>query len=83
MARRIAVDYLKKHKAKEAYCYLAYAIGVAQPVEATVIADGINHSVTGYDLTPRGIISHLDLKHPQFEETARCGHFGNGFKWDK
>lgn len=82
MARRIAVDYLKKRKANEVYCYLAYAIGVAEPVEATVIVDGVQEVVEGYDLTPRGIIEALDLRKPQFEQTARYGHFGNGFIWD-
>lgn len=83
IARRIAVDYLKRHKAKEVYCYLAYAIGVAEPVEATLIIDGAEHVVEGYDLTPAGIITALDLRKPQFEETARYGHFGNGFTWDR
>jgi len=82
IARRIAVDYLKNRKAKEVYCYLAYAIGVAEPVEATVIIDGKAEVVEGYDLTPKGIIATLDLRKPQFEQTARYGHFGNGFAWD-
>lgn len=83
MARRIAVDYLKKYKAREVYCYLAYAIGVAQPVEATVLLDGKPKQIKDYDLTPKGIIDYLGLLKPQFEETARWGHFGNGFTWDK
>lgn len=83
MARKIAVDTLKKHSAKEVFCYLAYAIGVAQPVEATVIIDGIAHDVTGYDLTPKGIIKSLNLKKPIYEETAKYGHFGHNFAWDK
>jgi len=83
MARKIAVDTLKEHKASEVYCYLAYAIGVAEPVEATVIIDGASKPVTGYDLTPNGIIRFLDLKKPQYEQTARYGHFGNGFSWDQ
>ncbi len=82
MARRVAVDYLKKHRAKNVYCYLAYAIGVAEPVEATAIIDGKTQIVKDYDLTPRGIIEHLDLLKPQYEPTARYGHFGEGFKWD-
>lgn len=82
MARRIAVDYIKKHKAREVYCYLAYAIGVAEPLEATVRIDGITHEVKGYDLTPRGIIDYLVLKKPQYEQTARWGHFGHGLAWD-
>ncbi len=83
MARRVAVDYLRKHDAKEVYCYLAYAIGYAAPLEATVIVDGVQQVVEGYDLTPRGIITALDLTKPQFEQTARYGHFGHGFAWDK
>lgn len=83
MARRIAVDYLEKHQAGEVFCYLAYAIGVVEPVEATVIIDGESHRVEGYDLSPAGIIEALDLRKPQFEATARYGHFGNGFAWDK
>lgn len=83
MARRVAVDYLKKHNAKEVFCYLAYAIGVAEPVEATVVIDKTTRPVKGYDLTPTGIIKYLNLRRPQFEDTARWGHFGNGFSWDK
>lgn len=81
-ARKIAVDYLKKEKAKEVYCYLAYAIGEPEPLEATVIIDGKQKTIQGYDLTPRGIIALLNLKKPQYEQTARYGHFGHGFVWD-
>ena len=63
------------------YCYLAYAIGVAEPVEATVIVDGKSQQITDYDLTPNGIIKFLDLKKPQYEQTARYGHFGHNFTW--
>lgn len=83
MARRVAVDYLRKTGAHEVYCYLAYAIGYDQPLEATVIVDGQAQVVDGYDLSPRGIIATLDLTTPQFEQTARYGHFGHGFAWDK
>jgi S-adenosylmethionine synthetase len=82
MARKIAVDYLKKHSAKEVFCQLAYAIGVAEPVEAVVIVDGKAESIKGYDLTPKGIIDYLELRQPQFAETAKYGHFGNNFRWD-
>lgn len=83
MARRIAVDYLKKYKAKEVFSYLAYAIGKAEPLQATVIVDGNEMQITSYNLTPKGIIDFLDLRKPIYEKTARYGHFGNGFKWDK
>jgi S-adenosylmethionine synthetase len=82
IARRIAVDYLRKRDAKEVFCYLAYAIGVAEPVEASVVIDGKHEIVEGYDLTPKGIIDALELRKPQFEQTAKWGHFGNGFVWD-
>lgn len=75
IARRIAVDYLKKKNAKEVYVYLAYAIGYAEPLEATVIIDGVPEQVEGYDLTPGGIIKFLDLKKPQYEKLAQYGHF--------
>lgn len=81
MARRIACDELKKRGAQEVYCYLAYAIGVAEPVEATLIVDGVRREVDGYDLTPKGITAFLDLRKPQYEQTAHYGHFGNGFIW--
>ena len=83
MARRIAVDYLRRDGAREVYCYLAYAIGLAQPVQAVVSVDGVWHEVNGYDLTPAGIIAALDLRRPQFEATARYGHFGHDFAWDR
>ena len=83
MARKIAVDYLKKNKAKEVYCQLAYAIGVVEPVEAIVTIDGKEEQVKGYDLSTKGIINLLDLRKPIFAKTASYGHFGNGFSWDK
>jgi S-adenosylmethionine synthetase len=83
MARKIAVEYLRKHSAKEVYCYLAYAIGHAQPLEATVIVDGKQQKIDGYDLTPNSIIKQLKLRRPQYEQTARWGHFGHGFEWEK
>ncbi len=83
MARKIAVDYLKRRDADEVYCYLAYAIGVAEPVQATVMVDGKEEKVEGYDLTPEGIIKFLKLRKPQFAETAKWGHMGNDFAWDR
>ncbi len=82
MARRIAVDYLRKHQAQEVLVRLAYAIGYDQPVEATAIVDGQEHDIADYDLSPRGIIKHLKLTRPIYEPTARYGHFGEGFDWD-
>ena len=83
MARRIAVDYLKNRHAHEVLVRLAYAIGKAEPLEQTVIVDGKPEQIEGYNLTPRGIIKFLDLKRPIYETTARYGHYGEGFDWDK
>ena len=83
MARRIAVDYLRKRKAHEVLVRLAYAIGYAEPLEKTVIVDGEAEEIEGYDLTPNGIIKFLDLKRPIYEGTACYGHYGEGFDWDK
>lgn len=77
MARHVAVDLLKQRKAHEVYVYLAYSIGVAEPVQATAIIDGKEEAVTGYDLTPQGIITALDLRSPQFQKRAAWGHFGH------
>lgn len=89
MARKIAVDYLKKAEAKlpnqphEVLVRLAYAIGYAEPLECTVITDGQPEVIQGYDLTPNGIIKYLDLKRPIYEETAKYGHFGHNFPWEQ
>jgi len=83
MARWIAVDYLRKRQAREVFVRLAYAIGYKEPLERTVVIDGEPEQIEGYDLTPQGIIDFLDLKRPIYEATARYGHFGEGFGWDR
>ena len=83
MARKIAVDYLRRFQANEVYVYLAYAIGYDQPLEGTAIVDGVEKLVEGYDLSPNGITNYLDLKRPIYERTAEYGHFGHaGFNWE-
>lgn len=84
MARKIACDYLRKKGAEEVYVRLAYAIGYNQPLEASVMVDGQQEAIVGYDLSPRAIIEQLDLLKPQFEATARWGHFGHSaFSWER
>ena len=82
MARKIAVDYVRRG-AKTCLVRLAYAIGCAEPVMALATVDGKDVVIHGYDLRPRAIIEQLDLRSPRFLQTARLGHFGNGFPWDK
>lgn len=84
MARKIAVDYLKRFQADEVLVHLAYAIGHDQPLEATAIVDGVEKKVESYDLSPCGIIKFLDLKRPIYEQTAQYGHFGHDdFRWEQ
>ncbi len=95
MARKIAVDYLKKRnptsladelrrgRASEVYVHIAYAIGVAEPTMAVVTIDGKQEQIDPkkYDLRPKAIIKYLNLRKPQFRKTAEYGHFGEGRVW--
>jgi S-adenosylmethionine synthetase len=79
MARFLAMAYLKKYQAKEVVVKLAYAIGEKEPVMATALVDGEPKEITGYDLSPAGIIDFLRLKEPQFSERAKLGFFKDFF----
>ena len=83
MARKIAVDLLKQNSAKEVLVRLAYAIGKPEPVMAVALVDGKEVTVSGYDLTPKGIRTFLKLDQTVYSQTAIWGHFGRGFAWDK
>ena len=98
MARYIAKNIVAAGLATAAEVQLAYAIGVARPVSVTVSTEGTavlpedriaELVVEHFPLTPRGIIRHLDLLKPIYQETARHGHFGQiptangGFSWEK
>ena len=74
MARNIAIDYLKKHRANEVIVNIAYALGRVEPVDATAYIDGHKCGIAGYDLSPNGIISQLDLLRPNYAERAKWGH---------
>ena len=82
MARKIAVDLLKKNNAKEVFTKLAYAIGKAEPVMAVAVIDGKEIEIKGYDLSPKGIRENLKLDDVKFAETCTWGHFGRGFSWN-
>ncbi|MHC4290928.1 MAG: methionine adenosyltransferase [Planctomycetota bacterium] len=74
---------------------LSYAIGVAKPISVLVdtestakvdeaMIEKLVHEF--FPLTPKGIIKHLKLRRPIYQETARNGHFGRnhpGFTWEK
>ncbi len=83
MARRIAVDLLKRLNANEVHTKLAYAIGKKEPVMAVALVDGVEKEIVGYNLSPKGIREYLKLDEVQFKDTCTWGHFGRGFVWDK
>ena len=82
MARRVAVDLLKKHGARNVLVKLAYAIGHPSALMAVAVIDGKEEKIKGYDFTPNGIRKLLKLNRPQYRETAKWGHFGRKFTWD-
>lgn len=84
IARKIAVDFIKRGKAKEVFVKLAYAIGKPEPVMAVAVLDGKEVLVEGYDLSPLGIKKLLNLENVKFAETSNWGHFGHkDFPWEK
>ena len=84
MARRLAVEHLHKYGASEAKVQLAYVIGRRQPVMATAsLEGGRQQPIKGFDLSPSGIKDYLRLDRPIYQATARDGHFGRGFIWDR
>jgi S-adenosylmethionine synthetase len=92
MARKIAIDAIKKYRLMYAIVELSYAIGKEQPVQARIKGNdkGINvetgimlYEVQGYDLSINGIVQSLKLNRPNFKQTSAWGHFGNGFIWDE
>jgi len=93
MGRYIAKNLVAAGVAERLEVQLAYAIGVAEPVSVFVETfgtsklsqanlEGIVRKV--FDLTPQGIIKHLDLRKPIYQKTAAYGHFGRSeFSWEK
>ena len=94
MARHVAKNIVAAGLASQAEVQLAYAIGVADPVSVLVDTFGtgtipdaeiVKAVRETFDLTPAGIIEHLDLKRPIYKATAAHGHFGRElpeFKWE-
>ncbi|MDP4229140.1 MAG: methionine adenosyltransferase [Bacteroidota bacterium] len=92
-ARHVAKNIVAAELADECTVQVAYAIGVAKPVSINVTTHGtgkiadedLEQIVKDHvDLTPRGIITRLDLKRPIYQATAAYGHFGRDeFSWEK
>ena len=85
MARYIAKNIVASGVASKVQIQLSYAIGVAKPTSVLIDTFGtakvseelIAQTVmNNFDLTPKGIITTLDLKRPIYKQTAAYGHFG-------
>ena len=93
-ARYVAKNIVAAGIAKQCQIQVAYAIGVAKPMNITVYTEGtgvisderiealVNEH---FDLRPKGIINMLNLMRPIYEKTAAYGHFGRDepeFTWE-
>ncbi|HKT70708.1 MAG TPA: methionine adenosyltransferase [Terriglobales bacterium] len=95
MARYVAKNVVAAGLAERCEVQVAYAIGVAEPV--SVLVDTFGTGKVGpetlqelvranFDLTPKGIITSLNLRRPIFKKTAAYGHFGRSdadFTWER
>jgi S-adenosylmethionine synthetase len=94
MARYIAKNVVAAELADRCQVQLAYAIGVADPVSvyidcfgtAKIDEEKLSEIVrANFELTPKGIINSLNLRHPIYKATAAFGHFGrqeSSFTWE-
>ena len=94
MARFVAKNIVAAGLANRCEVQFAYAIGVAEPMSVLIDSFGtgtipdsdLQRLVkTVFDLTPKGIITSLDLRRPIYRATATHGHFGregDGFPWE-
>ena len=98
IARYLAKNIVASGLARKCLIQLSYAIGVSNPLSVLVNTFGTG-IVPDYllekglpkllDLSPDGIIKHLQLLQPIYQSTSAYGHFGrtpseNGeFSWEK
>jgi S-adenosylmethionine synthetase len=97
VCRYIAKNIVAAKLARQCEVQVSYAIGYPDPLNVWVntggtIAPGLTEAkLVGFirehfQLTPKGIISALDLRRPIYRESARHGHFGRErpeFTWEK
>ena len=93
-ARHVAKNVVGSGLADRCTVQVAYAIGVEQPVSIMVDSHGTGKVPDTrleelvrrhFDLRPKAIIEHLDLRKPIYKKTAAYGHFGReheGFRWE-
>ncbi|CAA6818923.1 MAG: S-adenosylmethionine synthetase (EC [uncultured Sulfurovum sp.] len=94
-ARYVAKNLVAAGVCEKATLQIAYAIGVAKPVSIYVDTHGtavVDESKiiacveSLFDLTPKGIMTELDLLRPIYRKTAAYGHFGRedaDFTWEQ
>ncbi len=94
-ARYVAKNVVAAGLATQCQVQVAYAIGVANPMNVTVNTQGTgvisDEKIAAlvdehFDLRPKGIILMLDLLRPIYEKTAAYGHFGRDepeFTWER
>ena len=94
-ARYVAKNVVAAGLARQCQVQVAYAIGVARPMNITVYTEGTGVIpdaeiakivAANFDLRPRGIIEMLDLRRPIYQKTAAYGHFGREepeFTWER
>lgn len=95
-ARQLARDVVARGWAKACEVRVAYAIGLAAPIDVSFETFGTsagadpallyrNEGVDVRDLMrPHSILTRLDLQRPVFRETACFGHLGrSGFAWEQ
>ncbi|GAA6143338.1 methionine adenosyltransferase [Hydrogenophaga sp. 5NK40-0174] len=93
-ARYVAKNVVAAGLARQCQVQVAYAIGVARPMNITVYTEGTGVIPDAdiaklvaeqFDLRPKGIIQMLDLLRPIYSKTAAYGHFGREepeFTWE-
>jgi S-adenosylmethionine synthetase len=93
-ARYVAKNIVAAGLATKCQIQVAYAIGVARPMNITVNTEGTgvisDEKIAAlvsehFDLRPKGIIQMLDLLRPIYSKTAAYGHFGREepeFTWE-
>ncbi|MBA5728540.1 methionine adenosyltransferase [Fundicoccus sp. Sow4_H7] len=93
MARHIARQVIDENLAEKCEIGISYAIGKAQPVAISVNTFGTGKLsddklkeiiLLSYDLSPKGIIDYLNLRHVKYQRTACYGHFNSSrFTWEQ
>ncbi len=95
VARYVTKNIVAAGLARQCSIQLAYVIGKAEPLGLLIETYGTGRISEErlvklvrehFDLTPRGIITELDLLRPIYGKTAVYGHFGRedqDFTWEK